>query len=522
MSATFKKDLVSDYFSQNDYQQWSLSSYEQYVNELRSRKRPLKSIRSEFLNHLQMLKNDSETSEKIKKHAEALIAQDGESDTSGPATSSNTTININSNNINSNNINSDVTTGVNIDLGVLFDDSTLSSLPSSQQSTNSQSSQASSGVNPPSDITVDYHPLRTAEYHFVDPNADDEEVDTDETDEWIVDDVNVSQKCRDIKANTVNLTNAPESLSDLRLLCLNDMYLFEQELDRSISRYFGSSSHRRIITSIHYKQYSASSPSNAWKWCNQVKDNAPFDYIESLAVCAGFTIEATTSKNLVDIHTAQVLNDLLPSFLFRPPNAAIEDTFVQAYLSPALRSVFVTHERLQYEWANAALSSDEVKYKPDFKVFTQILNKKLMLVVTEIKPPTSHSSVESDTVKLGRQMKYCFNQLVLSGVPSPVVCGLKFDGFFMETYAMDMTAPKIYRIFKLASVDIYRDLSQFTLIPTIVSYLLQIRSIAVKVAKDAESTILAANNDLRQPEPSLPPSWLTYDHYVLTRKRRRT
>lgn len=75
MSATFKKDLVSDYFSQNDYQQWSLSSYEQYVNELRSRKRPLKSIRSEFLNHLQMLKNDSETSEKIKKHAEALIAQ---------------------------------------------------------------------------------------------------------------------------------------------------------------------------------------------------------------------------------------------------------------------------------------------------------------------------------------------------------------------------------------------------------------------------------------------------------------
>ena len=98
-----------------------------------------------------------------------------------------------------------------------------------------------------------------------------------------------------------------------------------------------------------------------------------------------------------------------------------------------------------------------------------------MLVVTEIKPPKSHSSVESDPVKLCRQMKQGFNDMVLAGVPSPVVCGIKFDGSFMETFALDMPSPKVYRVYKLAGTDIYRDLEQFDLIPALISHLLQVK-----------------------------------------------
>ena len=79
--------------------------------------------------------------------------------------------------------------------------------------------------------------------------------------------------------------------------------------------------------------------------------------------------------------------------------------------------------------------------------------------------------------------------MVLAGVLSPVVCGLKFDGLFMETFALDMPAPKVYRVVKLASIDIYRDLSQFNLIPSIVSHMVRVRNIAVKVAQDAEETV---------------------------------
>ena len=202
----------------------------------------------------------------------------------------------------------------------------------------------------------------------------------------MVDGINMPRKCKLIKENTSKLDNAPQSLSDLRLLCLNDIYLSQQELDQSTSRFFGASAHRKIMASFDYQQYCAKSAENAWKWCGQVISQPPADYIASLSCCARFVIGATASGNLVDIHTAQVLNDLLPSFLARPSNSDVEDTFVQSYLSPALRAVFHTDEHLQIEWANAALSDEVVKYKPDFKVSTQVLNKKLTLVVTEIKP----------------------------------------------------------------------------------------------------------------------------------------
>ena len=288
---------------------------------------------------------------------------------------------------------------------------------------------------------MDYHPLRTAEYHFVDPNEEEEQDNNQEAEDvqdfsgysgneedWSVDEINVSKRCKLVKANTINLGNAAEPLSDIRLLCLNDMYLFKHELNQSTSRYFGVTAHRKVVASFHYDQYCEEAATQAWKkWCSDVMTRPPVNYIASLPTCARYALEATASRNSIDIHTAQVLNSLLPSFFFCPPYATIQDTFVQSYLASALRAVFTTNEHLNIEWANAALSEDARMYKPDFSVATHVTNKKHKLIITEVKPPKSHSSVESDMVKLGRQMKQCFNKMVIAGVPSPGVCAFKFD-----------------------------------------------------------------------------------------------
>lgn len=106
-----------------------------------------------------------------------------------------------------------------------------------------------------------------------------------------------------------------------------------------------------------------------------------------------------------------------------------------------------------------------------------------------------------------------------AGVPSPLACGLKFDDF-LWMHALDMPAPKFYRIYKLTNVSVYLGLFKFSLIPNIVPHFLQVRNIALKTAVDADKAILAANEWLRRPEPTPPTSWLTCDRYVLARKRR--
>lgn len=65
------------------------------------------------------------------------------------------------------------------------------------------------------------------------------------------------QKCKLFKTNTIKINNNSSSLSDLRLLSLNDMYLFEQEMELSITRYFDTSVHKRIIVFMNYRLYRA-------------------------------------------------------------------------------------------------------------------------------------------------------------------------------------------------------------------------------------------------------------------------
>lgn len=140
----------------------------------------------------------------------------------------------------------------------------------------------------------------------------------------------------------------------------------------------------------------------------------------------------------------------------------------------------------------------------------------------KIKPPKSHSSIESNLVKLCRQMKKYFNDMVLAGAPSPVVCGIKFDGSFMETFVLHMPSPKVYCVYKLAGVDAYHGLEQFNLIPALISHLLQAKNMILKVIDDVEAAILTVNENLRKLECSSPSSWLSYDYCVFMRERKRT
>lgn len=59
--------------------------------------------------------------------------------------------------------------------------------------------------------------------------------------------------------------------------------------------------------------------------------------------------DACEAKNLIDIHTAQVLTQILPMFINDPPDQSIEDSYVYNYLSPILTTVFGPEPLLKIE-----------------------------------------------------------------------------------------------------------------------------------------------------------------------------
>jgi hypothetical protein len=126
--------------------------------------------------------------------------------------------------------------------------------------------------------------------------------------------------------------------------------------------------------------------------------------------------------------------------------------------------------------ANAELTSSGVKtYKPEFTAFSRIINIKCVVLVSEFKPTKSNSAVESDLVKLGRQMRSIYNDLVRLRLRNPVVCGIRSEGTQLTTYCMDMPSPNLYRMTKLAEISLYENIEQFILLPNIIMKLLQLK-----------------------------------------------
>lgn len=100
------------------------------------------------------------------------------------------------------------------------------------------SSQSSSDGEIPSKLTVDYHPLKDADYYFIGPHQDeeeheesdvatdereddeegeeaknDEENDKNEDEEWFLDDGYCAfQKCKLFKTDTIKMSNNSSSL----------------------------------------------------------------------------------------------------------------------------------------------------------------------------------------------------------------------------------------------------------------------------------------------------------------------
>ncbi|KAG1040106.1 hypothetical protein G6F43_012355 [Rhizopus delemar] len=348
---------------------------------------------------------------------------------------------------------------------------------------------------------------------------------------WLVAGINqnveaydISQRCFGFKENTKKMKDNPANLSDMRLLALNDIYLFKNNIDASLTRYFELDVHKSILSAWDLNPFLPEPPIKAASWCSQLGIDPPNDFMSCVSRCSGFMNEATMSKNIVDLHTAHILSSFLPILINGLSDKAIEDSYVHHYLNPIIASIFESDSRLKTRWANGndIKKHDPVSYKPDFCVYTQTINTKCIILIAEFKPTENNSAVESDEVKLGRQMKAAYNDLVENRIPNPIVCGMLAQGKRMSNYVMDMISPQLYRFRKFSEVDLCFTLSQLDSLPTIVLRLLQLRNVVLETAIKSETAILSNTENMHR-GPHIPPKhWLTVDNYLLARKRKKS
>lgn len=103
------------------------------------------------------------------------------------------------------------------------------------------------------------------------------------------------------------------------------------------------------------------------------------------------------------------------------------------------------------EWRWRAL-----EFKPDYVLFVLQRSQRLDLTCVEAKSPSNRSVFpKSDLVKIGQEMRWMYNKLVVEGVQNPVVGDILISGYDMFTFKMDMIDDSVYRLTELSKTLIY-------------------------------------------------------------------
>ncbi|KAI7891522.1 uncharacterized protein EV154DRAFT_220782 [Mucor mucedo] len=101
---------------------------------------------------------------------------------------------------------------------------------------------------------------------------------------WMVDDISSSDLCLNFKNVCLKMsrTTNPASLSDIRLLALNDIYKFDKNFSTSVSKYFSVKVHNSLKSLVNLNKYLPTPGLKCCDRCLDIERSPPDDWLSSV------------------------------------------------------------------------------------------------------------------------------------------------------------------------------------------------------------------------------------------------
>ncbi|CAO3673182.1 unnamed protein product [Rhizopus stolonifer] len=363
----------------------------------------------------------------------------------------------------------------------------------------------------------DYHPRRTRIYA----------IDTVDEDNESAEDMPMIRELREFRRRSVELTKTNvNQVSDLRLLSLEYIYLFSENINKSVTKYLGTEAHQSYIP-----LFSNEKPNDidliVFKWCMQLTNFTFQDnndkWMELQKATIGMLGEAIAKYEKKVVQVANLLHIITPRLLINSNESNVEDTYIHNFFSYIIKLVFGIEDILKHQWANGRLNQADQngKFKPDYVAYMRTRSTRHDLTVAEVKPTgVSSGKPPSDLVKLGQQMKVMLNNLISHKIPSPITCGILVEGKNCSLYKMDLIGQSFYRMVLLTSFPLCTTPSELCLIPNVFMWMTYIKDITIDTANRVEKSELTKAKGKRKLEDVVPESWMR--HGTCTFKYKKT
>ncbi|EPB82140.1 hypothetical protein HMPREF1544_11139 [Mucor circinelloides 1006PhL] len=114
-------------------------------------------------------------------------------------------------------------------------------------------------------------------------------------------------------------------------------------------------------------------------------------------------------------------------------------------------------------------------------------------------------------------MKETLNKSIINGVTKPKVCDIHCEGENVQTFAMYIPSPKLYRIINISRIKLFKSLDQTSLLSNVIKHLLCLKEVALETATKMEAASLYSHSNLKRPASNPPVYWLSSGDAVLSR-----
>ncbi|SAL96587.1 hypothetical protein [Absidia glauca] len=321
------------------------------------------------------------------------------------------------------------------------------------------------------------------------------------TSNWMIGNFDVIAELKTFWEVSVHLARSQGKINDTRILALHCIFPFLFDQKDSITMYIDH--HAEVLNEL--KELTMGCPtvsSDLILWCHSLTTTAG-TWTTMKKQCLDIMNLAYEKGDDTDILATNILFNIAPRIARKRDTYMIEDTFVHLYLDSMLEDLFSDGEIFYQSWANSSLESS-AQMKPDWLSYIRPWRTKVDITICEVKPPSKQGSGDqSDFVKLGLEMRGMLDKMLdVIEAEDAMVFGILVEGYRITTYAMDLKA-QVYRMTQLGRCDMMSLQSNLGAFPALFQCLLQVKTLAVKVAIKAKAAQLElAKGKRRSPGPA--------------------
>ncbi|CDH52271.1 predicted protein [Lichtheimia corymbifera JMRC:FSU:9682] len=336
------------------------------------------------------------------------------------------------------------------------------------------------------DTSFDEHDRRIYDYDYL---ADVDE-DWAPAEHMIAEnDLDLTDKLMEYRHRSVELAKKEENLSDNRVLSLSNIFVITAEQHRSCLHRFQPMYHDAIMKIYTCKEGWITLPRLSRVWCASLDElvcantDIPKRQLRQLvreyAACADADDNGNDEYGDTDLQSmASLLGQLIQTFAAWNTDWSLENNFKKQHITPFIDHVFGNSVNIREGESHLLGYNNEMladyigsKKAPTGEIFD--------ILAIEVKPPckSSNAQLQSDFVKLGKEMKSMVDRLHSHGIKDSVVCGVLFNGYHATTHTLLLVAEGVYLMVEHGHFDLMRSPQDVSSVPKIYEHLKQLNTL---------------------------------------------